>query len=94
MNPLAESARQEGILNAPLNAMIEQHRATILAHIGATTSTGLAGVLASDEAVRDMANYCYELLPWPVRLAVKKPVFVEFVLAHRAAILAKRVATQ
>ncbi|MBA5608857.1 hypothetical protein H3H36_26335 [Duganella sp. FT3S] len=91
MNPLTESARQEGILRVPLNAILEQHRATILERL-ASTSGDLAGALKSDEAVRSVASYCYEFLPWPVRMAVKKPAFVEFALAHRELILEKLAA--
>ncbi|MBA5690744.1 hypothetical protein H3H39_27340 [Duganella sp. LX47W] len=88
MNPLTESARLEGILSGPLNAILEQHRVAILAHLGGA-STGVADALMSEEKMRGMAGYCYELLPWPVRLAVKKPAFVDFVLTHRESILKK-----
>ncbi len=89
MNPVTESARQDGMLTAPLNAVLEQHRAAIVAHISGKSGCLTESLLKSDETVRSIAGYCYDFLPWPVRLAVKKPAFVDFVLAHREPVLAK-----
>lgn len=68
---------------APLQTILDQHRATICARL-----VGMAEP-HGDEAIRRVADYCYEFLPWPVRMAVKKPVFVDFVLAHREPVFAR-----
>ena len=77
-------------LTAPVTAIIDKHRATItpmLIQGGAITQ----GALRNDAAVRTVAGYCYQLLPGVLRIAIKEPVFIDFVLTHREQLLNRLV---
>lgn len=78
-------------LTGPVAAIIDKHRTTIgpmlTANGGAITRTALQ----NDAAVRTVAGYCYQLLPGLIRLAVKEPAFIEFVMTHREQLLNKLV---
>ncbi|WP_182915883.1 hypothetical protein [Massilia cavernae] len=39
--------------------------------------------------MRTVATCCYALMPGPVRLAVKEPAFIAFVLANREKVLGR-----
>lgn len=83
-------------LAAPLNGIVCRHRAALMPMLGGSESAARAA-LANDEAVRKVAMFCYPLLPGIVRLAIKEPVFVGFVMNNREKLLARltadRVAT-
>jgi hypothetical protein len=79
-------------LSGPLDTVLSRHRPDITRMAG--NSGGLtAAALQNDALVRKIAEYCHEALPWPVRVAVKKPVFVEFVMANRATVAARLLAS-
>ena len=75
-------------LAAPLNAIVSRHRASLMPMLGGSASSARAA-LANDEAVRKLAVFCYPLLPGIVRLAVKEPSFVSFVMNNREQLLAR-----
>ncbi len=80
-------------LRAPMAAVIDKHRG----EMGPLLLAGKAGelsrsALSNDENVRMVAVYAYAVLPGLVRLAVKEPTFIDFVLAHRETVLEKLVA--
>lgn len=77
-------------LIGPVSAIIDKRRAELLPMLAA--GTGQAAQVAhlalnDDECVRKVASFCYPLLPGLVRLAVKEPVFVSFVLNNREKLL-------
>lgn len=72
----------------PLEAVLDKHRADII-RLAGTSGAASQAALANEETVRTIAAYCHELLPWPVRLAVKKPIFVDYVLRNREPLLAR-----
>jgi len=78
-------------VSAPLNTVLEEHRAEILRKFagGAAFSQSF---LANEDLVRQVAGYSYDFMPWPVRVAVKKPVFIDFVAAHRATVFSRLAA--
>jgi hypothetical protein len=79
-------------LMEPVTKIVNQHGAQIAPILkGSSASLGQAA-LKNDETVRTVAIYCYALLPGVVRLAVKEPAFISFVMAHREKILGKLVA--
>lgn len=80
-------------LAGPVGAVIDKHKATIAPLLQGKSADLTAAALKNDEAVRTVAMYCYALLPGLVRLAVKEPTFVSFVLANREKLLARMVAT-
>jgi hypothetical protein len=80
-------------LSAPLNTVLDQHRAEIVRKFSGTGDFSQS-FLANEELVRQVAGYSYDFLPWPVRMAVKKPVFIDFVAAHRVNVLARLVPAQ
>ena len=74
-------------LAVPLERIITKHGHQLRCLL-AQNST-LTDALKQDEAVRKVASFCYPLLPGVVRLVVKEPAFVEFVLNHRQLLLAR-----
>jgi len=88
MNENSESGRLAEKLTGPVSAILDKHCATVgpmLSNGGAVTRMALQ----NDAAVRTVATYCYQLLPGLLRLAVKEPVFVDFVLTHREQLLGR-----
>lgn len=77
----------------PLDAVLEKHRTDII-RIAGPAGMFTEAALANEETVRTIAAYCHELLPWPVRVAVKKPIFVDYVLQHREPLLARLVSAR
>jgi hypothetical protein len=75
-------------LAAPLNAIVSRHRASLMPMLGGSEAAARAA-LANDEAVRKVAVFCYPLLPGILRLAVKEPAFVGFVMNNRERVLAR-----
>ena len=83
-----------GKLIGPMSAIIDNKRAELLPLLaGGSGQAAQAAHLAlnDDECVRKVASFCYPLLPGLVRLAVKEPVFVGFVLNNRERLLAQLV---
>lgn len=78
-------------LAAPLNAIVSRHRASLLPMLGGS-GTSARAALGNDEAVRKVAFFCYPLLPGIVRLAIKEPTFVDFVMNNREKLLARLTA--
>lgn len=77
------------VLDGQLTAILDQHRPAIMAHLAGKSGELTQSVLKSDETARNVAGFCYDFLPWPVRLAIKKPAFTDFVVAHRETVLAR-----
>lgn len=84
-NQLAEK------LTGPVSAILDKHRAAITPMLGGNSGSVTRVALHNDEAMRKVAGYCYLLLPGLVRLAVKEPVFVDFVLDNRERLLDRLV---
>ncbi len=85
---------QEGLqarLMGPLNNILSQHSAALLPLLQAGGGAGGRAALQNDENVRKVATFCYPLLPALVRLAVKEPVFVGFVMNNREKVLERLV---
>ena len=78
-------------LAAPFNAIVSRHRASLMPMLGGSATSARAA-LASDEAVRKVAVFCYPLLPGIMRLAIKEHSFVNFVMNNREQLLARLTA--
>jgi hypothetical protein len=81
-------------LMGPLSSIIERHGGDILPLLAGKSGELSHAALKNDETVRTVATYCYALLPGLVRLAVKEPAFISFVMSNREQILTKLVAKQ
>jgi hypothetical protein len=79
-------------LMGPIGTVIERHRSSILPLLGSGGNV-MQEALRNDEVVRNVACVTYALLPGLVRFAVKEPVYIDFVLAHREKVLGKLVAS-
>lgn len=90
MDKQAESSKLSDKLMEPLEKIVKQHSANILPLLQGGTETALR----NDDTVRTVATYCYALLPGLVRLAVKEPAFIAFVLANREKVLGNLIASQ
>lgn len=77
-----DTSKVQTMLATPFNRVLDTHGDSIARLLP-------AGAIQNDETMRQVADYCYEFLPWPVRAAVKKPAFTDFVLAQRGPIVAK-----
>ena len=91
MSDTSEHSRMAEKLTGPVSAILDKHRATIMPMLGGDSGPITRAALRNDEAVRKVAGYCYLMLPGVVRLAVKEPVFVDFVLDNRGRLLDKLV---
>lgn len=80
-------------LMAPMKNIVGKHETTIRPMLGGSEAAARAA-LQNDETVRKVATFCYPLLPGLLRLAVKEPVFVNFVLNNRERVLATLVAKE
>ena len=89
MDILKERAKLGDSLLAPINLILDRQRGDILSTFVGKSGDLTQTILNNEETLRRVADYCYEFLPWPLRMAVKKPTFVEFVLTHRHAVLAQ-----
>jgi hypothetical protein len=78
-------------LRAPMAAVIDKHRSELAPLLAGRAGELSRSALSNDENVRTVAVYAYAVLPGLVRLAVKEPSFVDFVLAHRHTVLDKLV---
>ena len=71
-------------LAGPIKNIIDKRRADLMPMLQGGAAQA---ALRDDECVRKVATFCYPLLPGLVRLAVKEPVFVNFVLNNREKVL-------
>lgn len=94
MNDSPDQARLADKLMGPITNIVNQHSAEILPLLKGQSAGLSHAALKNDEAVRTVATYCYALLPGLVRLAVKEPAFITFVMNNREKILDKVVAAQ
>jgi hypothetical protein len=86
-----EQVKLASKLMDPVARIVSRHTAELAPML----NNGVAvtqSALNNDEAVRTVATYCYALLPGLVRLAVKEPAFISFVLANRVKLLGKLAA--
>jgi len=77
-------------LAGPIKSIIDKRRADLIPILqGGAGQAGQAAqaALRDDECVCKVATFCYPLLPGLLRLAVKEPVFVNFVLNNREKVL-------
>jgi hypothetical protein len=77
-------------LMAPMNDILDKHRSSVLPLLGGGEAAA-RGALANDDAVRKVATFCYPLLPGLLRLAIKEPMFVNFVMSNRERVFATLV---
>jgi hypothetical protein len=89
MNASSEQAGLGDKLIGPISTIIDKKRAELLPMLGGGAGQATQAALRDDECVRKVASFCYPLLPGLVRLAVKEPMFVEFVLNNREKVLGK-----
>lgn len=75
-------------LIGPMTAIIDKRRTELLPMLGGAGHVTQAA-LQNDECVRKVATFCYPLLPGLVRLAIKEPVFVSFVMNNREKVLGR-----
>lgn len=87
MNTASEFDGLSDKLAAPIKAVIDKQRTTLTPMLQGCAGQAAQVALRDDECVRRTASFCYPLLPVLVRLAVKEPVFVSFVLNNREKIL-------
>lgn len=91
MTSAEEQSKLAAKLMEPVGRIVSRHAS----HLAPMLNTGAASAqsaLNNDEAVKTVATYCYALLPGLVRLAVKEPAFISFVLANRVRLLGKLAA--
>lgn len=89
---MTESTEQAGLgdkLVGPLIAIIDRKRSELLPLLAGGAGPAAQAALRDDECVRKVATFCYPLLPGLLRLAVKEPVFVNFVMNNRERLLGR-----
>jgi len=91
MSDTSEHSRLAEKLTGTVSTILDKHRATIAPMLGGGSASITRAALRNDEAVRKVAGYCYLMLPGLVRLAVKEPVFVDFVMNNRERLLDRLV---
>ena len=91
MSTLDEQTKLAAKLMEPVGRIVSRHTAELapMLNNGAAVTQS---ALNNDQAVTKVATYCYALLPGLVRLAVKEPAFISFVLANRVRLLGKLAA--
>jgi hypothetical protein len=72
-------------LSAPVDKILNKHKDKLSAMLGGD------GALGKDENVRRVATFCYPLLPGLLRLVIKEPRFINFVMSNREKLLARLV---
>lgn len=88
MEETVEKPGMRDKLMEPMQAIVERKRAELMPLLQGGAG-GAQAALRNDECVRKVAQFCYPLLPGLVRLAVKEPTFVDFVLNNREKLLAR-----
>lgn len=76
-------------LMAPVSAIVTKHGSAIEPLLRGNGGGISHAALANDDNVRKVATFCYPLLPGLLRLAVKEPAFVNFVMNNREQVLAR-----
>lgn len=76
-------------LSAPLTKILDQHKDKITTLLVGGSASTLGQAIGKDENVRCVAGFCYPLLPGLLRLVVKEPTFVNFVMNNREKLLAR-----
>lgn len=91
MTSAEEQFKLASKLMDPVGRIVSRHTAELapMLNNGAAVTQS---ALNNDEVVKTVATYCYALLPGLVRLAVKEPAFISFVLANRVKLLGKLAA--
>ena len=82
----SESHALTNKLAGPVNKIVDKHRDKLCAMLGGN------GALGKDENVRTVATFCYPLLPGLLRLVIKEPAFISFVMHNREKLQARLVA--
>lgn len=88
MTTAEEQSKLTAKLMEPVSRIVSRH-SDELAPMLRKGNVSAQSVLANDEAVKTVATCCYALLPGLVRMAVKEPAFIAFVLANRVKLLGK-----
>jgi hypothetical protein len=91
MNLSTEQGGLADKLMAPVSAIVAKHGSALQPLLQGSAGGLTQAALANDDNVRKVATFCYPLLPGLVRLAVKEPAFVSFVMNNRQAVLARLV---
>ncbi|MFC0254075.1 hypothetical protein [Massilia consociata] len=89
MDETGERAGLGDKLMGPMMSIIDKRRADLVPLLQGGPGQTAQAVLRDDECVRKVASFCYPLLPGLVRLAVKEPVFVDFVMNNREKVLGR-----
>ena len=88
MSDPIDQATLNARLMSPIAAIVDKQRATLAPMLHGASGQAAQAALRDDECVRRIATFCYPLLPGLVRLAVKEPTFVSFILNNREKVLA------
>lgn len=91
MTSAEEQSKLAAKLMDPVGRIVSRHAVQLAPMLG-NGAAATKSALNNDEAVKTVATYCYALLPGLVRLAVKEPAFISFVLANRVKLLGKLAA--
>jgi hypothetical protein len=78
-------------LSAPLAKIVDLHKEKISAMLVSGSNSTVGQALGKDENVRRVATFCYPMLPGLLRLIVKEPRFINFVMSNREKLLARLV---
>jgi len=89
MDPSSEPAGLSEKLSGPITAIIDKRRADLMPMLQGAHGQAAQAALRDDECVRKVATFCYPLLPVLIRLAVKEPTFISFVLNNREKVLGR-----
>ncbi|MGF6275176.1 hypothetical protein ABIB38_003574 [Massilia sp. UYP11] len=92
MDPSNEPAGLSDKLMGPITAVIDKRRADLMPMLQGGAGHAAQAALRDDECVRKVATFCYPLLPVLIRLAVKEPTFISFVLNNREKVLGRLTA--
>lgn len=92
MEPANEPAGLSDKLMGPITAVIDKRRADLMPMLQGGAGQAAHAALRDDECVRKVATFCYPLLPVLVRMAVKEPTFISFVLNNREKVLGRLTA--
>jgi hypothetical protein len=92
MEPSSELAGLSDKLMGPITAVLDKRRADLMPMLQGSTGQAAHAALRDDECVRKVATFCYPLLPVLIRLAVKEPTFISFVLNNREKVLGRLTA--
>ena len=92
MDNAADQSKLDQKLLGPMAGIVDRHKNDLLPLMMGKSSELSHAALKNDEMVRTVATYCYALLPGLVRLAVKEPAFISFVMNNREKLLGHLVA--